>query len=293
MLPPRAILAAVDFSEPSRAALTLAARLASQCGATLHVLHAEDPLLASAAAETGIDLTTETREELQRFIQAAVPAGGPPAYRDVVVGPPVSAILDVAQREGTDLIVLGAHGMSGAGRLLFGSTTEGVLLRATRSILVVPDGWTPPRPDTPGLAGTGPIVAGVDFSEPSIKAAAAACTLAAQLHTSIEALHVVPDLPVPDRWRRHADRVVEDRVLMAHRELARHLDAIRCQVPATARVEQGHVAEQLAAGAVAIGDRHPILVLGRRCARTREGTPGATAYRVASLARVPVLMYQS
>ena len=80
---------------------------------------------------------------------------------------------------------------------------------------------------------------------------------------------------------------------MARRNLARQLDAMRCPVSATARVEQGNVEEQLAAGAVEIGDRHPMLVLGRRCARSREGAPGATAYRVASLARVPVLMYQS
>ena len=55
MFPPRAILASVDFSEPSRVALTCAARLAKQCRAHLHVLHAEDPLLASAAMDRLLD----------------------------------------------------------------------------------------------------------------------------------------------------------------------------------------------------------------------------------------------
>jgi len=49
MILPRTILAAVDFSDASRAALVLAARLARHCGSDLHVVHAEHPLLDAAA----------------------------------------------------------------------------------------------------------------------------------------------------------------------------------------------------------------------------------------------------
>ena len=56
MMPPRSILAAVDFSAPSRVALEFAARLANHCQASLHVLYVEDPLLAAAAKAQGIDL---------------------------------------------------------------------------------------------------------------------------------------------------------------------------------------------------------------------------------------------
>ena len=73
---PRRILVAVDFSEPSRTALRFGARLAVQCSAELHVLHAEDPLLSAAARAGGIDLRDETLEELPRFIDAsALPPG--------------------------------------------------------------------------------------------------------------------------------------------------------------------------------------------------------------------------
>lgn len=65
MTRPRSILAAVDFSDASRVALQFAARLAHQCQAELHVLHAEDPLLNAAARHHGIDLSSETREELE------------------------------------------------------------------------------------------------------------------------------------------------------------------------------------------------------------------------------------
>ena len=53
MIPPRAILAPVDFSDTARAALVLAARLAQHCGADLHVLYVEDPLLVAAAHHAG------------------------------------------------------------------------------------------------------------------------------------------------------------------------------------------------------------------------------------------------
>jgi hypothetical protein len=49
MIPPRTILTAVDFSDASRVALIFAARLAAHCGAALHLLHAEEPLLLAAA----------------------------------------------------------------------------------------------------------------------------------------------------------------------------------------------------------------------------------------------------
>src|SRR5436190_9153822 len=54
MIPPRAILAAVNFSDTARVALAFAARLAQHCGAELHVLYAENPLLDAAADHAGI-----------------------------------------------------------------------------------------------------------------------------------------------------------------------------------------------------------------------------------------------
>ena len=62
-------------------ALDFAARLANQCGATLHVLHAQDPLLAAAAQSEGIDLVRESREELARFTQTV--AGIDPSRRTI------------------------------------------------------------------------------------------------------------------------------------------------------------------------------------------------------------------
>ena len=103
MMPPRSILTAVDFSQPSRVALEFAARMARQCQATLHVLHVEN---------------------LTRFTARAMTGNSTSPHVHIVTGDAWRTICDIAEREQVELIVLGMHGMSGAAHALFGSTTE-------------------------------------------------------------------------------------------------------------------------------------------------------------------------
>ena len=290
MFPPRVILAAVDFSEPSRVALTFAARLAKQCHALLHVLHVEDPLLAGAARSAGIDLTAETRVELGAFMQKAFPAGDWTPSHHVVTGAPVEGICHIVERESSDLVVLGAKGMSGLESAIFGSTTEGVLRKADASVLVVPESWTPPRPDLNDLTGMGPVVVGMEATPAAIGAARIAAELASLLGTTVDIRHVVPATPVLARWSAHADAAQAKRVADAKAEIssALHLAGF---TPTKVEVEVGSVAERLAAAVATRGDRRPLLVLGRRTSSERGGAPGSTAYRVLSLGGAPVLMW--
>src|SRR5688572_23267596 len=208
MMPPRSVLAAVDFSEPSRVALEFAARLARQCNASLHVLHAENPLLAAAARTEGIDLMRETREELTRFTaQSPAVQTSSSLHHHVVSGAATRTICDIAEREQVDLIVLGMHGMSGAAHALFGSTTEGVLQHADTPVFVVPDTWMPPLPSARDLTGMGPVIAAVETSCTAMSGVAVAAHLAHALHTTVSAIHVVPQWHVLDRWRPHAETV--------------------------------------------------------------------------------------
>ena len=291
MIPPRAVFAAVDFSDASRVALAFAGRLATHTGADLHVLHADDPLLEAAARLRGVDLAHEAHDELAAFTTAAIGPAARPPHHHVVTGPAVEVICTIAERESCEVIVLGARGMSGASRMMFGSTTEGVLRRADRSVFVVPDDWMPPRPEAPGLAGMGPIVAAVDFSAPAFAAARAAAALATVLDTTVEAVHVVPPLPVPQRWSAYAESAVQRRVDESASELAHVLRGAGHDAPMPLRVVTGRVAEHLAEAVEPSPRRHPILVMGRRSYGERGGAPGSTAYRVLTLARVPVLMY--
>lgn len=290
MIPPKVVLAAVDFSESARRALTFAARLARHANARLHVVHAQDPLLASAARAAGVDIDAETRAELSAFMQSAPPAADWSPFQEVADGHAVSVLCNAADRENADVIVVGAHGMSGMSRLMFGSTTEGMLREADHSVFVIPDSWAPPRGDADDLSGVGPVVAGVEPTPAAFAAAYAARDLAKLLGTSLELRHVVPSPSVLSRWSGHAETAQRERLDLARARL-KDAAALRDLAPDRVDVTSGPVAEQLAEAARAEGSRHPLLVLGRRTKAERGGTPGSTAVRVLTLAEVPVLMY--
>jgi nucleotide-binding universal stress UspA family protein len=282
----------VDFSASSRIALEFAGRLANQCHATLHVLHAEDPLLAAAAREHGLDLRREAREELAAFTGQSIVAGPwTPLHHHVISGDSTETICHLAAREQVDVIVLGIHGMSGPSHALFGSTTEGVLQRSDVPVLVVPDSWTPPRPDTRDLTGMGPVVTAIESSCTAMAGAAAAARLAEALQTSVTAIHVVPGLTVLERWQPHADAIKEQQVAQARVEITKALKGLKTELEIPLRIEIGSIAERIAAAALEWPDKHPILVLGRHAHGSRRGTPGATAYRVLGRAHVPVLVH--
>ena len=266
-----------------------AARLAKHAGARLHVVHAQDPLLARAARSAGIDIEAESRAELTTFMENAAPAGDWSPFHEVVEGTAVTVICDIGDRENADVIVVGAHGMSGVGRVLFGSTTEGVLRHADHSVFVVPDSWTPPHPEGTDLSGIGPLVVGIEPTPAAFAAAHAARALATLLGTSLELRHVVSPASVLSRWSAHAEAAQRERLEEA-RQLMDSAPALR-DLNADVAVTVGAVAEQLADAARLTGNRHPVLVLGRRTHYERGGGPGSLATRVLALVEVPVLMY--
>jgi nucleotide-binding universal stress UspA family protein len=291
MMPPRSVLVAVDFSESSRVALEFAARLTRQCQATLHVLHVENPLLAAAARAQGIELMREAREELARLTAGTTASGhSTPPHHHVVSGDATRTICDIAEREQADVIVLGMHGMSGTAHALFGSTTEGVLQQSDTPVFVVPDTWAPPLPSARDLTGMGPVIAAVETSCTAMAGVAAAAHLAHILHTTVHAVHVVPALTVLERWQPHADRLVEQQITAARREIAMALTGVTPHHEIPLLIETGSVPERLAAAASAWPGQHPILVLGRHARGSRRGVPGSTAYRVLGRAKVPVLV---
>lgn len=286
MFPPRVVLSAVDFSDSSRVALTFAARLAAQSSGALHVLHVEDPLLAAAARGQGLDLTRDTRDELEIFARSAAPAASRAPQLHVAVGSAAKVVCDVAMRENADLVVVGMRGISAIEHVVFGSTTETILRGATIPVFAVPDAWKPPHPESDDLRGLGPVVAAIEPTDESLAAAGAAARLAQLLHTRIEAIHVVPSLRVLNRWQTHANAIVQERERAARAELEGALHRLGTAAPYELRIESGNVAQWVAEAVSPAGGRHPVLVLGRR----REGA-GATAYRILTLANAPVLQW--
>ena len=209
MIPVSSILAAVDFSEPSRVALDFAARLANHCGATLHVLYAQDSLLAAAAQSEGIDLVRESRKELARFTETVAGIDPSRRHHHVVTGRSTVTICDLAAREAADVIVVGMKGMSGAARVVFGFDDARCPAASAVPVFAIPDSWASPQPKTRDLSGVGPVLVAVECTGAGMAAAAAACQVARTLGTSVTAVHVVEQLNVLERWSGHAQAAMD------------------------------------------------------------------------------------
>jgi nucleotide-binding universal stress UspA family protein len=188
----RHILCPMDFSTGSLNALALAGAVARAHGARLTALHVRP--LAMPGPETptvGFDAPVRPREfdaVRQQLTAAARDIVGTRVDFEAAVtaGEPVHNILDCANTRATDLLVMGTHGTSGFQRLLLGSVTEKVLRRASCAVLTVPPGAYVPtkRPFTH-------LLAAVDFSDCSLRAATFAASVAAASDATLTLVHVV------------------------------------------------------------------------------------------------------
>jgi nucleotide-binding universal stress UspA family protein len=295
MLALRSILCPVDFSEQSQHALRWATALAAQHQSRLTVLTAVDPLLAHAAqARFGLDLAkAETEPALREFVTAALATGAswaPEPIIDVRVGDASDAVLEAADRQGADLIVMGTHGLGGFRKLLLGSTTERVLRRTHTPLLAVPITDQPVLLEPAGPRfNVKTILAATDFSETSIRAVHWAADLAHQLAVPLVVAHVVTPIAVPTQWQPYVDVVDGERVTQTRQRLERLVadlpDSAGAGVVVTAGRPAGSIASTAAeqgAGLIVMG------LIGDQGAFAPR--PGSIAYRVLCVAHVPVLV---
>ena len=145
----RPVLVPVDFSEHSRAALRWAAEAAPCFDAPIIVLHVvHDP-------EAGPGFYT--RPERNGFLRRMEDAGGElmeefldrvrrenpdlNALRNLetllVVGLPTTRILEVAEKTGAQMIVMGSQGRTGLSRFLLGSKAQRVVQLAPIPVTIV------------------------------------------------------------------------------------------------------------------------------------------------------------
>jgi nucleotide-binding universal stress UspA family protein len=192
MFAPTRILAPVDFSGASDAALRRALDLARRTGAELHVLHAVPGPYPDERA-TFDDLSEDDRtfyrwvwhhadDELTTLLAGITP-NGTPLKRVLTGGPPSHVVLDYAEQEGIDLVVMGTHGRRGLRRVVLGSVAEDVLHRTDLPVLVVPEA-APRRTPRRVLAPT-------DFSLTSRLALPLAAEFAALYGADLDLLHVL------------------------------------------------------------------------------------------------------
>ena len=189
----RTLVAALDFSPGSRAALIRAADLATRSGAALHLLHADVLFRSSGdgAPPEGAP-SSALRVRVERFASSTL---GPVfdlnelAFSIAVVRDisPPSAILSYVAEMEADLLVMGTHGRSGMQRLLMGSVAEACVASAPCPVFTVPHESEARQLDA------APILVAIDFSERSGAALAAGHALANLYGSEVELVHVVRD----------------------------------------------------------------------------------------------------
>src|SRR4051812_37815901 len=137
----RRVLVATDLSAVSDGATAQALELARDLGAKLVVLSVIEPPGRAGATPAGpsprIDQVRAARESAAQALVAQGGARGIAVDFLVWVGDPGESIVNAAESEAADLIVVGSHGRGGVGRLLIGSVSEYVVRNATCPVMVV------------------------------------------------------------------------------------------------------------------------------------------------------------
>lgn len=288
------ILCPIDYSEASASALRYAAAIADHFFTRLIVLSVEDPLLTTAKdLGTGVPWTREISEkEIASFVSNTFGERSTALAMceyEAVVGKPAVEILRVARERSCDLIVMSSHGLTGARKVFFGSTTERVLRETNLPVLVTP-------PVDPGEVHIeearqllGRIIVPVDLSPASAHQTKVAGGLAEALSLPIVLLHVIE--PVRSRLltRISLTRLESNRRAAAEEALEGLLAIIPSNVRSKAEVliASGDPAEE---AAKVIHDRHAgLVVMGLHGSPLIGPRMGSVTYRTLCMSPTLVL----
>jgi nucleotide-binding universal stress UspA family protein len=144
-LPFKRLLCPVDFSDSSLAALDLALSLAREGDAQLTILHVLEWMAGSDPSMTrpfNPEYVQQSEQEVTRKMQELVPQSMREWFHPttrIAHGKAYREILAIATEERSDLIVMGVHGRNALDLMLFGSTTNQLVRRATCPVLTLRD----------------------------------------------------------------------------------------------------------------------------------------------------------
>jgi nucleotide-binding universal stress UspA family protein len=148
MMPPMfdSMVVGTDGSETAQEAVRQATDLAERLGAAIHLVSAYEPVpegrLREERAQVPDDLQwmVNPREDVSSTLTRAADAireKGVEVETHAREGDPADAILDVAEEQNADLIVVGNKGMTGAKRFLLGSVPNKVSHHAPCSVMII------------------------------------------------------------------------------------------------------------------------------------------------------------
>lgn len=189
------IVVGVDGSAVAAAALAWAAQLAASSGAEVVVATAFWP----AESELPPDRYDELEAAATRSLEAEWSAPAREAgveYRTVLCEGEPAALLEAAEAEDADLLVVGTRGRGGFAGLHVGSVAHHLAHHTTRPLAIVPAGGTS-RP----IEG---VVLGVDGSEGAAEAVGWCARTLPPLGPTIFAVHATPTPEWEDDPRHQA-----------------------------------------------------------------------------------------
>lgn len=134
------LLIATDDSESARRAADHAIELADQLDATLHALSVseEGPHSSEKRDEMRSDSESDAQRAVERVVESAS-ARGVEATSSIRQGVPQEVIVDFAESNAIDMIVVGTVGRSGLDHLVVGSVAEEVVRNAPVPVVTVRD----------------------------------------------------------------------------------------------------------------------------------------------------------
>jgi nucleotide-binding universal stress UspA family protein len=141
------IVVGTDGSETASKAVTRAAELAATSGAFLSIVSAFRPVPPErlrnerVGAPEDIAYVVNSREDVDHLLSVAKKLaeslGASSVRTESVDSEPSEALIEVAERLGADLIVVGSQGMTGAKRFILGSIPNRVAHHTPCDILIV------------------------------------------------------------------------------------------------------------------------------------------------------------
>ncbi len=142
----RSIVVGTDGSETATEAVRQAVGLAHAVGAKLELVSAYEPVPEQRLREErrgapeDLQWAISPREDVDATLEAAAALARQEGVTVDVYprqGDPADAILDVAEEQEADLIIVGNKGMTGAKRFLLGSVPNKVSHHAPCSVLII------------------------------------------------------------------------------------------------------------------------------------------------------------
>ena len=297
MLALRKILVPVDFSDPSKKAISYGLSLALELNATLSLAHIVPYSVPSAYAypvETH-GMTKTEMDQIKTRLRQLVEEEYREAVRSEVIvraGNIEDELLGIINEETTDLVVMGTHGRRRFERWLLGSVTEHILRKALVPMLTVSHLDSDHEIGEPRPIPLRKLLYATDLLDTSQSAMEMALDLTRKFSAELVVLHVMPEL----QWAYGPESIPLD--IEADRDKVRRglLERLETAVPEPARNDP-RIRTELVEGVpyeeilrLADQEKADIIVLNTQSKSGLErALLGSTAERIVRGAHVPVL----